>query len=186
MNGLHERRLTWQALLPPDVIVPRPRSRPREGDGAGRPAVRVASVSGGTSYGRGGDPDAWRPAAVGLPISTGDRLYTARGACLELRTVGLEIRLGASTGLEAVDLGEEGRQFYLWGGAVSFLVGRLRSGEFFGVETPTAMVTIESAGEYQVDVERDGRTRLAVPRGSARLSAAGVSAPLGPVGLEAG
>ena len=160
-------------------IAPLVKARPHEGDEAGRAILSVAGVSGGVSYGCGGDAEGWRPASVGLPVATGDRLYAARGACLDLRTAGFEIHLASGAGLEAIGLTDGLKRFYVWGGSAWFLVRQLQPGESFEVDTPTAVVTFERAGQYRIDVDREGNTRVVVDRGSAWVSAAGVTEPLG-------
>jgi hypothetical protein len=121
---------------------------------------------------------------VGIPVSAGDRLYTARGSRLELHAGDFEIHLGSGTGLEAIDLGADGRLFSLWGGAATFLLRELRPGDRFGVETPDSVVTLDCAGEYEIDVGRAGKTSVVVRSGSAWVSSAGVSLPIGPAGTS--
>ena len=161
------------------AIAPRGESRPRDGDQTGRVVLRVAGLSGGASFDRGGDPDGWRPASLGLSVATGDRLYAGRGARLELHSTGLEIHLEAGAGLEAIDLTHEVKRFYVWGGEASFLVGRLLPEESFEVDTPNASLAVERAGEYRIEVGRGENTRVVVGEGSAWVAAAGVAMPLG-------
>ncbi len=161
------------------AIAPIGRAPGGEGDGARQAVLSVTGVSGGVSYGCSGDAEGWRPASVGLPVATGDRLYAARGACLDLHTAGFEIHLASGAGLEAIGLTNDVKQFYVWGGTAWFLVRELQPSESFGVDTPTAAVTFERAGTYQVEVDREGNTRVVVVGGSAWVSAAGVAVPLG-------
>jgi hypothetical protein len=161
------------------AIAPTGKARRHEDDGRHPEAVRVAHVSGGASYGRSGDPEGWQPASVDLPVATGDRVYAARGACLDLRTAAFEIHLASGAGLEAIGLTNDAKRFYVWGGSTFFLVLELQPSELFAVDTPTAAVTFERAGKYQIDVDREGNTRVVVDRGSAWVSAAGVAVPLG-------
>ncbi|MFN7987342.1 MAG: hypothetical protein U0529_07720 [Thermoanaerobaculia bacterium] len=113
----------------------------------------VARTSGGVSFGRGGDPDDWRPASVGLPLAAGDRLYTSRGGHAELRAEAFEIHLASATGLEAIDVSDEAKRFYVWGGSASFLLRQLRPGETFTFETPNATERFDRAGEYRIDAD---------------------------------
>jgi hypothetical protein len=112
-------------------------------------------------------------------MATGDRLYAARGACLDLRTAGFEIHLASGAGLEAIELSNDVKRFYVWGGSAWLLVRELQPSESIGVDTPNAAVTFERAGNYRIDVDREGSTRVVVDRGSALVSAAGVSVPAG-------
>jgi hypothetical protein len=179
MSSAVDRGRTHESSFGTVAIAPRGEVRPRDGEETGRVVLRVAGVSGGASYDRGGDPDGWRPASLGLLVESGDRLYAGRGARLELHSAGLEIRLEAGAGLEAVDLTHEVKHFYVWGGEASFMIGRLLPEESFGVDTPNASLTVERAGEYRVEVGRGDDTRVVVGEGSAWVEAAGVVMPLG-------
>ena len=183
MNGAPERALEHLSPSSGGAIRPLRLRLSRRGERPGPTALGVAYVSGGASYGRGADPDEWRPASVGIPVSAGDRLYTARGSRLELHAEEFEIHLGPGTGLEAIDLGVDAVSFSVWGGAASFHVRRLQPGDRFGVETPNAAVTFESVGEYEIDVGTVGKTSVVVRSGSARVSSAGVAKPFGPAGV---
>jgi hypothetical protein len=132
--------------------------------------MKVAYVSGGVSYDRGGDADEWRPAAAGIPLAAGDRLYAARGASLGLGGAGFEIHLASATGLEAIDLTADVKRFYVWGRSASFLVRRLHPRESFRVDTPNAGVTFERPGEYRIDIDGRGSTNVVVDRGAASVS----------------
>lgn len=166
--------MLWTMLAPLDE------ARPREGAEAGRAGVNVVGVSGGVSYGRDGDADGWRPASVGLPVARGDRLFAARGGGLELESAGFAIHLASATGLEALEITDDLQRFYVWGGSASFLVRQLAPGQSFGVDSPNARVTFDRAGEYRIDVGREGDTWVVVDRGDPAASAAGVPAPFGP------
>lgn len=184
MNGAPERVLGRLSSSSGAAIRPLRLRLSRRGERTGPAVLGVGAVSGGASFGRGADPDEWRPATVGTPVSAGDRLYTARGSRLELRAEEFEIHLGSATGLEAIDLGVDGRLFSVWGGAASFHVRQLRPGDRFGVETPDSEVTFESAGEYEIDVGKAGTTSVVVRSGSALVSSAGVAVTLRPSGIS--
>ena len=112
-------------------------------------------------------------------MASGDRFYTARGARLELRAPLFDIRLASGTGLDATELTRVANRFVVWCGSASFLIREIEPGGSFGAETPNAAVTFERPGEYRVDVDGKGSTRVAVDRGAARVSAAGVAVPVG-------
>ena len=73
------------------------------------------------------------------------------------------------------------KQFSLSLGTASFQVRRLADDEVFEVDTPNAAVTFERPGDYRVDVDNDGNTRVQVRRGRAIAAAGG-----GQVALSAG
>src|SRR5512143_882319 len=124
--------------------------------------VRVAYFSGQVSYSRGDDPDGWQPASLNYPMTLGDRLYTARGARLELQTESGAIYLAPETDLAVLNLTYDVTQFSLGMGSASFRIRHVGSGESFEVDTPNAAVTFERSGDYRIDVDRDGNTRVIV------------------------
>lgn len=179
MSSALDRGQAHDAPFGTVAIAPVGKARRHEGDDLRAAAVRVAHVSGGASYGRSGDPEGWAPVSVDLSVATGDRVYAARGACLDLHTAAFEIHLASGAGLEVISLTEEVKRFYVWGGSSWFLVRELQPSESFGVDTPTASVTFERAGKYRIDVDREGNARVVAERGSAWVWAAGVAVPLG-------
>jgi hypothetical protein len=153
-------------------------AQPPYGDDIHQTVVRVAYLSGEVSYSRGDDPDDWQPASLNFPMTLGDRLYTARGSRLELQTEGGAIYLAPETDLAALNLTYDVKQFSLGMGSASFRIRHIGSGESFEVDTPNAAVTFDRAGQYRIDVDRDGNTRVIVNRGHAFVAAAGGEVPL--------
>jgi hypothetical protein len=141
--------------------------------------ARVAYISGNVSFARGDDPDAWQPADPNIPMTLGDRIWTAGGR-LELQVHGGSlIRLARSTDLTALNLTEDTKQFSLAAGVASFRIRRLDDDEVFEVDTPNAAVTFERTGDYRIDVRPDGDTRVQVRHGRAWVASGGGQVPLG-------
>jgi FecR protein len=136
--------------------------------------ARISFLSGEVSFSRGDDPDDWQPADRNVPMTLGDRIYTGNRSRLELQIQGGDfVRLGANTDFAALDLTEEARQFSLTSGVASIRIRRLSQYEIFEIDTPNAAVTFEEPGDYRVDVDEDGFTRIAVRGGSATVAAGG-------------
>jgi len=140
--------------------------------------ARVAYFSGEVSYSRGDSPDDWQPASINFPMTLGDRLYTARDSRLELQTENGAIYLAPETDLAALNLTYDAKQFSLGMGSASFAIRSIDSGESFEVDTPNSAVTFDSPGEYRIDVDPDGNTRVLVNSGFAYVAAAGGEVPL--------
>jgi hypothetical protein len=144
--------------------------------------ARISHLQGAASYSRGDNPDDWQAADVNVPMSLGDRLYTSGRSRLELQVQGGDvIQLGARTDLAALNLTEDTKQFAVKSGIASFHVRRLDQEDTWEVDTPNAAVTFEQPGDYRIDVDRDGNTRVAVRRGAASVAAGG-----GQVSLDSG
>jgi len=149
---------------------------------AGQTVARIGFVEGNVSYARGDDPENWQAADLNVPMTIGDRLYTDDRSRVELQVQGGDVvRLGAKTDLAALNLTEDTRQFAVKAGHATFEIRRLDEDEAWEVDTPNAAVTLEQAGRYRVEVDRDGNTRVSVRRGAASVAAGG-----GQVALNAG
>jgi FecR protein len=141
--------------------------------------ARISFLSGEVSFARGDDPDDWQPADVNVPMTLGDRIYTGSRSRIELQVHGGDfVRLGAHTDFAALDLTEDTKQFSLRSGVASFRIRRLSEYEIFEIDTPNAAVTFERPGDYRVDVDENGFTRVAVRAGSATVAAGGGQIPL--------
>ena len=141
--------------------------------------ARLAYVSGDVSFARGDDPDAWQPADPNVPMTLGDRVWTAGGR-LELQAHGGNvIRLAKATDLTALNLTEDTQQYSVSAGVASFQIRRLGDDDVFEVDTPNAAITFERTGDYRIDVREDGDTRLQVRRGRAIVASGGGQVPLG-------
>ena len=144
--------------------------------------ARISYLSGEVSFSRGDDPDDWQLADRNVPMTIGDRIYTGSRSRIELQIHGGDfVRLGAHTDFAALNLTEDTKQFSLTSGVASFRIRRLSDYEIFEIDTPNSAVTFDRAGDYRVDVDERGFTRVAVRSGSATVAAGG-----GQISLTAG
>jgi hypothetical protein len=166
---------TLWAFLSVFLLATLAAGQPRDEYGEIRQTVaRISYLSGQASFARGDDPDDWQPADRNVPMTLGDRIYTGSRSRLELQLHGGDsIRLSAHTDLAALNLTDDTNQFSVRTGIASFHIRRLYEGELFEVDTPNAAVTFESPGDYRVDVDESGGTRVSVRRGSASVAAGG-------------
>jgi hypothetical protein len=142
--------------------------------------ARVSYLDGEVSYARGDDPDNWQPADRNVPMTIGDRVYTGGSSRVELELHGGDvIRLAPGSDLTALNLTEDTRQFALKSGIAFFRVPNLESNEVFEVDSPNAAVTFERSGEYRIDVDADGNTRVSVHQGNAIIAAGGGQVAVG-------
>ena len=141
--------------------------------------ARISYLSGEVSFSRGDDPDDWQPADRNVPMTLGDRIYTGSRSRVEIQIHGgNSIRLGARTDLAALNLTDDTKQFSVRAGIASIQIRRLAENELFEVDTPNAAVTFDRPGEYRVDVDEPGGTRVSVRRGSATVAAGGGQIPV--------
>jgi hypothetical protein len=144
--------------------------------------ARISYISGNVSFARGDDPDNWQAADQNVPMSLGDRVYADSRSRAEVQVHGGDsIWLGARTDLAALNLTDDTKQFSVKGGIASFQIKRLDGNEIFEVDTPNAAVTFDQPGNYRIEVDNDGNTRVVVFRGRAVVAAGG-----GQVGVNRG
>ncbi len=142
-------------------------------------AARISFLSGDVSYSRGDDPDDWQSPTVNVPFTLGDRIYSPENGRVELQIQGGEfVRLAARTDLAALNLTEDTRQFSLTAGTASVQLRRLDENETFEVDTPNVAVTFERPGDYRIDVDANGNTRVSCLQGEATVAASGGEVPL--------
>jgi FecR protein len=136
--------------------------------------ARISDVQGKVSYARGDDPENWQVADVNVPMTLGDRVYSDRKSRVELQVHGGDlIWLGSRTDLAALNLTNDTKQFALKSGVGTFFVRQLDEDDTWEVDTPNAAVTFERSGDYRIDVDSGGNTRVSVRQGAATVAAGG-------------
>jgi hypothetical protein len=141
--------------------------------------ARISYVNGDVSYARGDDPDGWQAADRNVPMTLGDRLYTGSKSRIELQVHGGDVvRLGARTDFGALNLTDETKQFSMQAGVASFQIRNLSDSEVWEVDTPNSAVTFEAPGDYRIDVDTNGDTRVFVRQGRAAVAAGGGQVPV--------
>jgi hypothetical protein len=154
-------------------------AQPSDSDDVRQLTARVSFLDGRVSYARGDDPDDWQPADFNAPLTIGDRLYTDERSRAELQVHGgFYVRLGDRADLEILNLTYDAKQFSVRSGSAAFALRRLGDDETFEVDTPNAAVTFERRGDYRVDVDGEGNTRVLVRRGRALVTAGGGQVPV--------
>jgi hypothetical protein len=123
--------------------------------------------------------DEWAPAAVNLPLGTGDNLWVAPGGKAELHAGSTGLRLGPDTGLSILRLDNHAVQLGLPRGTVELRVLPGRAVDSVEVDTPSGAVLLDRPGTYRVDADPDGASdRVTVRSGMAEVTAAGVTVPV--------
>jgi hypothetical protein len=126
------------------------------------PSGRVARLSfarGAVSFDPAGT-DEWVDAVVNRPVTTGDKLWTDKGARAELHMGYASIRLSENTGFSFLDLSDNVTQIRLTEGTVRVRVKRLEENETFEIDTPNLAFTVLRPGTYSVNVSEVGDTTV--------------------------
>jgi hypothetical protein len=136
---------------------------------------RLSYIDGQASFWRSGAED-WTPARVNMPLATGDRLYTAQSA-------GVEVQVGARAFVRAADRTEIGfveiasgfLQIELKDGTAALDLRGMPPNYRVELDTPNAVFTIEHPGYYRVDA--DGNETHFITRRSGRATVSVEGAP---------
>ena len=126
------------------------------------PSGRVARLSfarGAVSFDPAGTDD-WVNAIVNRPVTTGDKLWTDKGARAELHMGSASIRLWENTGFSFLDLSDNVTQIRLTEGTLRVRVKRLEENETFEIDTPNLAFTVLRPGIYSVNVAEVGDTTV--------------------------
>jgi hypothetical protein len=157
------------ALLAQDAAPP-----PGSGDPPARVA-RISSATGTVSFQPSGDTT-WSLASVNYPLTTGDRLYTDRGARAELQAGRLTLRVAEGSDLTVTSLTDQFTQVGMAQGILRVSVYEMAPGDSVEIDTPRGALTLLAAGEYRVDAPSDDSPMVvAVGRGTLEWTAGGVA-----------
>jgi hypothetical protein len=162
---------------------PPPQENPPQGNAPNQenPPARVARISylkGDVSFQPAGQAQ-WSQATLNFTVTTGDRLYTNRGARAELEAGSYTVRLSDATDLTVTNLNDQIMQLGLGQGALRVSIYELPSASTVEVDTPNGALTLLEQGTYRVDAEPNGNgTRVSVNSGSLEISGGGVTQTL--------
>jgi hypothetical protein len=167
---------------PPDAQQPEDSQQAPAQDSQQAPAqdppTRVARLnysSGSVSFQPGGEGD-WVTAVQNRPLTTGDNLWADKDSRAELHIGSTAMRMDSETSLTFLDLDDHNSQLRLSLGTLLVRVRHLDDGDLFEVDTPNLAFTIQSPGEYRIDVNADGnQTMTTVWHGRAEATGGGYS-----------
>ena len=142
--------------------------------------ARLSLVSGPVSF-QPASVDDWTAATLNYPLTTGDHLYTDRGAAAEIRMGPEAIRLASQTNFGFLNLDDRVVQMRLTEGSVNVRIRGLGDQDVWEIDTPNGAVSLLRAGEYRIDTD-PGRnaTMVTVWGGEAEVTANGQSFPVRP------
>jgi len=142
--------------------------------------ARLSYYSGAVSFSPAGTDD-WVTPVLNRPITTGDKLWTDRGARAEMSIGTAYIRLGEQTGFSFLNLDDRTTQIRITEGTINLRVRRLDSEEIVEVDTPNLAFNVNRPGSYRISVDENGdSTMIAVHDGAGDATGGGASYPLYP------
>ena len=125
--------------------------------------VSVAVASGQDTP---GSVPVWQAAELNRPLTSGDQVWSDRGARAELHVGSTALRLGALTSLDLLQLDDRALLMRLNEGSLRFRVRALYDGQRLEISTPNLALTVTQPGDYRLDVNRAAdTTRVVVQAG---------------------
>jgi hypothetical protein len=148
-----------------------------DADPPGRVA-RLSFTKGAVSLQPAGVQD-WTDATVNRPLTTGDKLWADQDSRAELDIGSAVIRLGSMTGFSFLNLDDQTAQMNVTAGTAIVHVRDLGENQSFEVDTPNLALTVQSPGDYRVEVNDSGDTTVVkVSNGEAQVTASGQTVPM--------
>jgi FecR protein len=136
-------------------------------DKSGPGVTRVSIVQGSVVVQRG-DSNKQVAAVVNAPLLPGDYVSTGQNSRSELQFDGsTAVRLGGNVQARITNDNPNNRQLQLADGTIE--VGLVRNTGMVTVDTPSASVRSDQAGDYRIAIGRDGSSWVTTRRGSAEV-----------------
>jgi hypothetical protein len=133
-------------------------------------AARLAYLKGEVSLQPAGEEE-WAPAMLNRPLTTGDKLWTERGARVELQVGQAAVRLDGETGFSILNLDDDTVQMRMTAGTIIVDVRSLEDREQIEIDTPNLALSLLRPGSYRVEVNDDGDvTTVKIGEGEAEAS----------------
>jgi hypothetical protein len=148
-----------------------------DSDPPGRVA-RLSFTKGAVSLQPAGVQD-WADATLNRPLTTGDKLWTDQDSRAELDLGSAAVRLGSTTGFSFLNLDDQTTQMSVTAGAAIVHVRDLGENQSFEIDTPNIALTVQSPGDYRIEVNDTGDTTVVkVSNGDAQVNATGQTVPM--------
>jgi len=137
--------------------------------------ARLQYMSGSVSIQPQGTGD-WAAGVINRPLTSSDNVWTDKDSRAELNVGSGLIRMSSESSLTLTSVSDNTTQLELHQGTLSLRVHNLAPGETYEIDTPNTAFTVQTAGEYRVDVDSNGNTsEVTVRRGEGQASNNGSS-----------
>ena len=169
--------LVWVSLPAVLLVVSGPAAA-QDADDPPSQVARIAYIAGPVSFEPAG-VDQWADASMNYPMTTGDSLYSDRGARAVLRIGRNSIRLNSGTNFQFLNLSDNVVQTSINAGSMSLRLRHLFDNESWEVDTPNGAITLLRTGEYRIDTDASrNATMVTVRSGDIEVTANSQSFPV--------
>ena len=129
-------------------------------------------------------PPVWQAAELNRPLTSGDLIWSDKGARAELHIGSTALRLSELTSLDLLQLDDRAVALRLNEGSLRFRVRNLYDGQQLDISTPNLAFTVTQPGDYRLDVNRaNDTTRVVVQAGGGLIY--GERSTTGPLTISA-
>jgi hypothetical protein len=122
-------------------------------------AARLSFLQGDVSLQPAGENE-WATAVVNRPLTTGDKLWTDRGARAEIHVGQAAVRLGSDTGFSFLNVDDDTIQMRMSAGVVDVRVRALDGNDHIEIDTPNLALSVLRPGNYRIEVNDAGDTTV--------------------------
>jgi hypothetical protein len=137
---------------------------PAYGGAAGLGELRLSLIDGDVQM-RAEDTDEWVPAAINMPLRSGDQLWVPEGARTEIQARnGTVVRLDENTSLDILAIENSSLRFYLMTGQ-AYLNFRNLEDSVIQLDTPVSSARVYEPSKFVVTVYGNGDTDISVLKG---------------------
>jgi len=137
--------------------------------------ARLQYMSGSVSIQPQGTGD-WAAGVINRPLTSSDNIWTDKDSRAELNVGSGLIRMNSESSLTLTSVSDNTTQLELHQGSLSLRVRNLAQGETYEIDTPNTAFTVQTAGEYRVDVDSNGNSsEVTVWQGEGQASSNGSS-----------
>ncbi len=146
--------------------------------------ARLSYLNGDVSFQPNGVDD-WATATLNRPLTTSDRLWTARDSRAELQTGNATMQLNSETSFTLANLDDQRVQIQLAQGVMNVRLRQLDASETFEIDTPNLSLALLRAGDYRIEVDTDNDVSYVTVRSGTAEATSGAQALTVQPGQEA-
>ena len=131
-------------------------------------AGRLSYLEGAVSVQPAGVDD-WTVATINRPLTSGDQLWSDRGARAEIDLGAATVSLAENSSVSLLNLGDQAVQLQLSAGTTNITLRDLDPSASFEIDAPNASVSLVRPGSYRIGVDQAGNTTVAMRDGQAQV-----------------
>lgn len=136
--------------------------------------ARLSGIQGVVSLLPAGMND-WVPAVLNRPLTIWDRLWTDKDSRTELQLGTARVCVGSYTSLAILNLDDRIAQFQITEGRINLNIQKMAPHQEYEIDTPNLAFSVRQPGDYRIEVDSEGNTRVTVYRGAGEVTGAQIA-----------